>query len=286
MNEPKKREKKKIENAMSDKILKFLYKHNISYNKKLEENKNNAAKCRMRMLALMNYLNKVIAPQKRNVYFSKKLQFKIENEFGCDLNASIFLFKGLLEEGENINKYLSKKAFKSNDLDLLLNMWNIMHFHLPNQTEYLLFCIIENNDVYVIDVILHPHAEEFFEYHFLETIYDNGWITHIAHEMKDVVNVSVEIKNKQDLYQLYKHGINYNMFMFEGKCYMIKLGIMNNGESVKNVMIYNKIMNYINQLIITQNAQFLNFMLSDNGHYGNLLLIQNGMVYEHTLHFC
>lgn len=92
-------------------------------------------------------------------------------------------------EGKDMNIFLSNKTKKAREVDFLLYTWHLFHLHMSgkfvedkkqmknNRSNTQLLCIINQNDVYFIDVIQHPvKAEEYFNIKSLETIINNGWI--------------------------------------------------------------------------------------------------------------
>jgi hypothetical protein len=116
----------------------------------------------------LNILSKIIKPTPRNVFISKELRSKKILE---KINAIFDEIKTKFEEGSNVNPHLSKNIFDSDYDDLLLHSWKIYHLHLTNTKknesdffyerpppDYLLFCIVDENDVYFIDIL--PHKED------------------------------------------------------------------------------------------------------------------------------
>ena len=91
-----------------------------------------------------------------------------------------------------------------------------------NRSNTQLLCIINQSDVYFIDVIQHPvKAEEYFDIKSLETIINNGWIEKIGFfEIKDMDPESLQSKitNAKDIFEIYRCGINI-AFEFQGKGY-------------------------------------------------------------------
>ena len=120
--------------------------------------------------ALLEYFSifgKLIAPKKRNVFYSKELQDKINNasftgkdgsivssEEAEEIKNLISHFDKLFKDGNDINNHLSTGIFVANRPDTLLYTWNVKHIHLntkeavskgdmhDNRSGWLLFVIV------------------------------------------------------------------------------------------------------------------------------------------------
>ena len=91
----------------------------------------------------------------------------------------------LIKKGESVKGYLSKKAFDVEFKDILLNQWGIKHLHLTdkeansieemknNRSNILLFFIVDNQDVYFLDVRKHPKGAGFITLEVLSIVYNN-----------------------------------------------------------------------------------------------------------------
>ena len=189
------------------------------------------------LLEYINFRTKMISKRRRTVKFSDELEHKMSTgEFKSKSNNELVdksevevierlikYFKEMFENGEDINYHLSRQAFNSEIFDTLLNSWNIKHIHLnskvslskssmkKNRSEWLLFCIVDENVVYFLDVLHHPENEHFMSYHFLQIVHRNHWMNFIGfHKVEGVIPGSIELKvtKDEDIYELYRCRLN------------------------------------------------------------------------------
>lgn len=123
----------------------------------------------------ININDKLIDTKRRTVKISRELK---EKDLGEHFNKCLKQIKNKFKNGKNINPYLSKFAQKPNKRDLLLYDWGIHHLHLNNElnsegyverSDYLLFFMIDSENVYFIDVSEHklPDRTEFSQQNLL-----------------------------------------------------------------------------------------------------------------------
>ena len=231
------------------------------------------------ILDYMNAKTKLISNQKRNVEFSDELRQKIsDGKFdreGVSVNEEeakeivklVEFFKCKFENGESINYHLSRQAFDSTRFDTLLNIWNIKHIHLSdrtssskrsmknNRSEWLLFCIIENDTVYFLDVLNHPTNEHFTAYHFLQVVHRNNWMNHIGFEEIKCLAPGLLITKDEDIHKIYESKINIP-FEFDGKLYM-SLGVASSGDKVTNSMRLIGLKKFLNNMFSQDSSEYL-----------------------------
>lgn len=226
-----KREKTELEEKIySDvqlEIQKYYDNEGIEYKKKEEPEDT--------ILDFFSYLLRLIPPIQREVHYSKELLRKIElNEISKEHTEILKEYADAFFKGKDMNIFLSNNIKKAREADFLLYTWHLFHLHLSgkfiedknqmknNRSNTQLLCIINQNDVYFIDVIQHPvKAEEYFDIKNLETIINNGWIEKIGFsEMKDMIPGSLQpkITEAKDIFKIYSCGINM-AFEFKGKGY-------------------------------------------------------------------
>lgn len=235
--------------------------------------------------ALMNVLEKNVIAVPRKVHYSQELNEKIKNEFSPELCDLIKLFETKFSKGENIKGYLSIKAFDADFKDILFNHWNIKHLHLirkeaknikemeNNRSDYLLFCIIHDQDVYFLDVRKHPKGSGFTAFEFLNIIYNNKWMDMIgAHKVEEVIEVYPKINSDDDIFELYKNNINCSMFMFHGECYMIGFGVSCAGNKTEHTLQLCTMNKRISKISRTYGDKYRGFELTLDGHLGNIIL--------------
>lgn len=220
------------------------------------------------ILAYMNVMGKRIMPKPRKVVFSRELTEKIKkhyflkndlivsNDEALEVIDLITHFQGIFENGEDVNNHLSTQIFSSKQQDKLFNTWNIKHIHLNkqearsksamkrNRADFLLFCVVEDENVYFLDVRQHPEGKEFSSYSFLEIAFNNCWMERLGFlEMgSEYVPYSMEPKVTDDkiIYELYKSNVNI-AFDFQGRGFMsVNSGITSSGDRRDNVSWFDK----------------------------------------------
>lgn len=228
------------------------------------------------ILAYMNAMGKRILPRPRKVHFSSELREKISNHsffkdgFCVTENEAMEIidlithFQGLIESGSDINNHLSIQIFSSKRQDILFNTWNIKHIHLNkqeakskkamkrNRADFLLFCVVEHENVYFIDVRQHPEGNEFSSHSFLEIAFNNGWMERLGFVEigSEYVPYSIEPKVTDDkiIYELYKDNLNI-AFDFQGHGFIgIASGITSSGDRSNNVYYLHQLKRKIIQI--------------------------------------
>ncbi|MCR6516308.1 hypothetical protein M4I33_15695 [Clostridium sp. LY3-2] len=269
--------KKNIYDDISTEILDYLTNNEIKYNLESEnkqiENKIAESfdkdkdeveifeRFQLRVIYLLNYLEKIVQTTAKKVYISKYLSKKINSgELTQDVINQIDEFKKKFEIGEDIKSNLSKGVFNSNSWDYLLNIWNIRHLHLSksvrfeknemskNRSNYLLFFVLHKDNVYFIDAKEHPKGSGFTPYKFLEILEESSWLELIGfYEMEGFTNLSPNIKNDDDIYNLTKLNINTG-FELKGKCYMNIGGVSSFGNKNHHTQILMKLIEEIDEI--------------------------------------
>lgn len=228
---------------------------------------------------ILEYINirlKWIYPKPRKVEKSKELKDRINNKnFIIDdktvdentANEIIELinhFTKKFEQGDDLNNHLNRQIFQSENFDTLLNIWNIKHLHLnkkevnsktamkSNRSDWLLFFIVDNDNVYFIDVLQHPKREEFIKYNFLKTIFNNDWINLSGFkEISEAIseNDSLNITDDKKIYEFYKNKINIITFKFNDKIYgKIGNNIACSGDKILSIYILNEFKKKLNNI--------------------------------------
>jgi len=115
----------------------------------------------------INVKSKLIDNKPRKVHYSTELKSKMNGKPYYDVLKKI---EKKFENGEDINPHLSKRAFKPNSQDGILNDWGIRHLHLSDtkkkptdkfykRSAYLLMFIIGNDFVCFLDVRAHSESK-------------------------------------------------------------------------------------------------------------------------------
>lgn len=113
------------------------------------------------LTALFNLQDKIVSVKRRTVHISKELRAK---EIEKPYNDYLKQIRNKFKNGKDIKPHLSKWSEKPYKKDLLLYDWGIHHLHLNNElddegfivrSDYILFIILKEDDVYFIDVTKH-----------------------------------------------------------------------------------------------------------------------------------
>lgn len=288
---------KKIYKDISIEILDYLSNNEIKYN--LQKEKKEIAKkvnqllgkdkeevevierFELRIISLLNWLEKIVEPMPRKVHFSKYLSKKIdEKRLNQDIINQINKFKEKFENGEDINSNLSKGIFDGNSWDYILNIWNIRHLHLSesvkfdkramsgNRSEYLLFFVLYKSDVYFIDVRKHPKGSGFTSFEFLEILSESDWLEIIGlKELEGVKDVNPVIEQDDDIYQLTKSGINI-AYKINDKFYINFGGITSIGSKSQHTDWLISLRKKINEFSEKNEIEYIKFKLLLDGKLG------------------
>ena len=145
--------------------------HNISYKENWDVN--------ALVAHYFEMLKRRIEPIPRRVHFSKEMydslsQLSRQADSAQDKNAAdawnaVFDISYLLKMGEDITAFLSKNIDRAASLDKFLWDFAMHHFHLSKEIEqtgfvkrsdYLLFAIVTQSNVYCVDVRRHPQKDD------------------------------------------------------------------------------------------------------------------------------
>ena len=109
---------------------------------------------------------RMIPPVSRSVHLSAEIRNSLRNL--SDRRArQVDMIKRRFEEGESVSRFLSEEAHNTFYNDSLFNDYGIHHFHLEDKvhkrkphliarSDYLLFAMVSESDVYFVDVARHP----------------------------------------------------------------------------------------------------------------------------------
>lgn len=237
-------------------IHKLYDKGDIKYNCKEEPEES--------IINFFSYLYRLIPVLERKVHYSQELKAKINSKEVSSEHINILKkFEVAFCEGKDVNGFLSNKIKKSNDTDFLLFTWHIYHLHMSskfvdrkqmknNRSDTQLLCIINEKDVYFIDLISHPKKpEEYFDIKILRILVNNGWMEKIGFfEMKEMIPGSLEpkIEDCKDIFQLYSQCSVNLSFEFEGKGYASIRPIMSNRRPYESSEMIRQIRKTIKKL--------------------------------------
>ncbi|WP_446935796.1 hypothetical protein [Lysinibacillus fusiformis] len=157
------------------------------------------------LTAFFNLQDKTISIKRRSVHISKELREKnIEEPYESYLKQIRNKFKN----GKDINPHLSKMSVRPYQKDLLLYDWGIHHLHVNNnfddkgfieRSDYILFFIINEDNVYFIDVTKHKLEDrtEFSQQNLLRIVKRN-W-PHLLTSIKGITGEEIDDKEYKEL---------------------------------------------------------------------------------------
>ena len=134
----------RLKNDISNAVLAFFKEKDIDYTwtKKKMSNSSTVksvalaeanAKFSDIIIALLNFLNKLVIEKEKKVLYSKELSEKINTkQLSPDIINKLEVFQRKFESGEEVNSNLSRSVFNSKKLDYAFNIWNIKHLHLSD----------------------------------------------------------------------------------------------------------------------------------------------------------
>lgn len=200
--------------------------------KKLEKNKIKFDRNKDIIIQYLNFVNKIIEQKPRRVAINK--EFKNPFKFNRIINE----IKLKLEQGQNVNLYLSKKINDASYNDKMLNYYKIYHFHLGDgiekgfrkRSKELLYVFIDEEDACILGIFNHGQwGMEFFL-----KIIDNNWPYKLDNTtMKGISSVSnieqKDIENSMNNNQVYMQQVRNRVCLPPG------LGVMSSGDSIKIV---------------------------------------------------
>lgn len=258
-------------------IHKFYNQEDIEYNCKEKPEES--------IINFFSYLYRLIPVLERNVHYSQELKSKIDsNEISSEHVEILKKFEVAFCEGKDMNGFLSNKTKKSDYTDFLLFTWHIYHLHMSskfvdrkqmknNRSDTQLLCIINESDVYFIDVISHPQKpEEYFNMKYLKILVNNGWMEKIGYfEIKDMIPGSLKpkIEDCKDIFQLYSQCSVNLAFEFEDKGYAFMRTIMSNRRPYESSEMITQIRKKIEELDGGEGL-YLGFAFESDGE-GHLL---------------
>lgn len=166
------------------------------------------------MRFLNAYNRRIPAAAARTVHESRELslppRFQIEYATLIDL----------IRNGESLIPYLSRdvsRRKKADKNDPMLNSWGIHHLHLrPTGSDHLVFCMILEIDVFVIQVLPHNAQHRWVNTDLIQIVHDN-WPHLIAHAKQP--HLAPERMKLQKLDFLRSYNANFLVTVADGTVY-------------------------------------------------------------------
>lgn len=227
-----------VEPSIRHEIIQFYDKNIIEYEPE--------ASCDM-ALVLTQYisvLHKLVLPQPRKVFISRELNTKLETAAFAQWKPCFMTMKCQFERGEDMRSRLSTGSSKAYSKDSLLIAWGIHHFHFNpalKQGDMLLFAIVNDKAVYMVDVLPHKHYS-FSTFRLLEIAVSNWRFLYDCYEAK-VDSTTIVIRSEKDIDILWRGNIN-SAFSVENKVYIPGF-FTGNGQDGEAAVRANAILNTI-----------------------------------------
>jgi hypothetical protein len=175
------------------------------------------------------YSRRIPSAKPRTVHPSKELV--IPPRFQQDYEALV----ALIEAGGDLKPYLSRHIVKRKRPDWpdpLLNSWGIQHLHFRIEgTDHLLFCVITDFDVFLIQVL--PHVEEeWVNTQLIQILHDN-WPETIARANHRLMKPEAFSTSKRQ--SLRSYNANFAVTVADGTVYLpLAGGTTASGDSIED----------------------------------------------------
>lgn len=229
-----------IENGIRNAIIKFYDENKISFTQKEYQD------VHLLMIDYFEILRKRIPPKKRKVMISKELKIKSKSSNFREWLPRFNELKKWFENGEDMNSFLSKRHKNSNYRDRLLTCWKIHHIHFfpeKKSGDMLLFAVVTEDAIYMVDVIPHSKTYVFSTYNMLNIIYDNWKFLYEPFRIKDATGVTEKITSDKDIDALRKAGV-CTVIEIRGEVYCLDM-MATSGHGTFDVLLADNILNTI-----------------------------------------
>ncbi len=175
----------------------------------------------------LEMLNRRIEPKPREVHFSDEIHDSLgtllrethpdQQRKAVTAWGTVFFLYHEFVQGHNVNRFLSRRIRLLEKGDGLLWDWGIQHLHLNRaiesdgfvkRSDYLLFAIVAENDVYFVDVRTHskPGRLEWVRQDLLQIVHSN-W-PHLTKDHK-MAHGSGESLTDEQVKELRRKNMNY-----------------------------------------------------------------------------
>ena len=183
-----------------------------------------------------NMQKRLISDRPRRVVYSK--------EFHCpeEYERALAEFEERVRKGGNLHPFMSDKILKSSYNDLLLNDWNIYHFHLTRRfrddgfaarNKYEIFAYVTDDAFYMVQIYLHSEDHLYSKQEMVRIIRDN-WPGLLERFHLNGVSCLSEKVDDSSYEMLRKAHISTMVELGENEVYgMIGGGYASNGYSVE-----------------------------------------------------
>lgn len=197
-------EVQEIKESMIKCIEKYYNDNDVSFEKSIEKD------WHLFLIDYFEVLRKRIVTQKRIVRISRELKVKVKSSAFKEWRKRFDEIKSMIENGDDLNPFLSKRAKESGFKDRLLTCWNMHHLHFypeKKSGDMLLFVIVKDDIVYMIDVIPHSKKYVFSTFNLLNIVHKNWNFLLEPYRIKGATNLNYVIKTDEEVNQLRSSGV-------------------------------------------------------------------------------
>lgn len=253
----------------------YYNENNVSFNKADEED------FHLFLIDYFEILRKGIARQKRTVHISRELKAKAKGSAFKEWRERFFQIKGMFEKGEDVNSLLSKRARESGFRDRLLTCWDMHHLHFFPEKKFgdmLLFAIVKDDVVYMIDVIPHSKKYVFSTFELLNIVYRNWSFLIEPYRLKGITGLNYVIKTDEEVNTLRTAGIS-TAIQLKDKIYALDM-MSTDGHNAKDVMYANQICNSLRlneREGILENMKMISVVSTQKLHPSFILTYENNV---------
>jgi hypothetical protein len=204
------------------------------------------------MRFLNAYNRRIPAMKPRMVHESRELSVP------CKYRLDYEKLVAVIKAGGDLKPYLSRDILKKKHPDKndpLLNSWGIQHLHFRTEgTDQLLFCVIAESDVFVIQILPHEAKHLWVNTQLIQILHEN-WPELILRAKHD--GLCPEAISAAKRHSLRSHNANFAVTVADGTVYLpLAGGTTTSGDSMEDwvncVKIFSELEHYQN--IVVQNA--------------------------------
>lgn len=215
------------------------------------------------LLRWQDFVFRYITPKPRAIIISNKFPMALDTE----TQKKFEHFESLIRSGADLNPYQSKGLILHNDTslkkrqlrtDLLWADWGIHHLHLApksttvtkyfsDRSKWLLFCIVGDDFIGLIDIIGHDDPELFSNPDLMRTVFESWPRIMDRYRMNSILPANIA-PSATEIAGLRKSGIS-SPLTINNKTYMpIGMGVSTASTSTRVTIAINKIRKNIREL--------------------------------------
>lgn len=227
-----------IKTHLKDRILDYYVK------KKIKWKDSDTTDFSLLLVDYFEVLRKHIPPRRRKVYIAPELMQKIDTPQYAGWKKRFYEIKEKFENGDDMNNFLSKRADENGFKDRMLTCWKMHHVHFypeKKKGDMLLFAVIMEDRVYMVDVLPHNKKYVFSTFDLLNIVHSNWREIFEPYRLRGITDVEPVITKDEDIDKLRKAGISTAVQLGED-VYALDM-MAADGHNAMDVMYANKICN-------------------------------------------